>query len=72
MTLQNQISIPIGDQEAPDFARNLRHHLNLLLSMALASNAIDLDQSETEALRGVSNFMLILHHLESIDQSTAQ
>ena len=66
MTLKNQIHIPIGDQDQNEYVRDLRHNLNMLLSMALASNAIDLDQQETEALRGVSDFMLTLHYLETL------
>ncbi|MEM0998626.1 MAG: hypothetical protein AAGN35_16325 [Bacteroidota bacterium] len=66
---QNQITIPIGESAPNAYLRGLRHNLNQLLSMALSANALDLDINETEALRGVSDFMLMLHHLESLDQT---
>lgn len=65
MNTHHTITLPIGEQDQELYLRTLRRNLNLLLSMALAANELDLDRSETEALRGVSDFMLALHVAES-------
>jgi hypothetical protein len=64
MNTHHTITIPIGEPDQEQYIRDLRRNLNLLLSMALAGNELDLDKTETEALRGVSDFMLALHLAE--------
>lgn len=71
MNTHHTITIPIGEQDQVKYIRDLRHNLNLLLSMALAGNELDLDKTETEALRGVSDFMLALHVAESVCREEA-
>ena len=62
MLKENQsLHIPTGPVHPGQYATELRQHLNILLSLALAPNGLDLDQDELHALRGVSDLMLQLH-----------
>jgi hypothetical protein len=59
-TKQSSLLISTGDLPPKQYASDMRHHLNTLLSLALAPNGLDLDQNELRALRAVSDLMLQL------------
>jgi hypothetical protein len=59
-TKQSSLLISTGDLTPQQYASDMRHHLNTLLSLALAPNGLDLDQNELRALRAVSDLMLQL------------